>query len=93
MEVSSTRFYYDRAYLYLIFALIVTLAGFLPTYIGRFDTIESAHHYHGFTALLWMIILVVQRISSPLSIFYVLISFAVFYTLRILWIVKTCMNP
>jgi len=60
MEVSSTRFYYDRAYLYLLFALIVTLAGFLPTYIGRFETIESAHHYHGFTALLWMIILVVQ---------------------------------
>lgn len=38
----------------------ITRAGFYPSYFGRLTEMGAAHHFHGITATLWMLILVVQ---------------------------------
>jgi hypothetical protein len=39
---------------------VVTAAGFYPSYFSRLAQTGAAHHFHGITATLWMLILVVQ---------------------------------
>jgi hypothetical protein len=43
--------------------LVITFLGFYPTYLSKFPTFTgfgSAHHFHGFVALLWLLLLIVQ---------------------------------
>lgn len=56
----TTKPFYSRAYLYFGFAFLIVLAGFLPSYFLKLGETSSAHHFHGITASLWMLLLVVQ---------------------------------
>ncbi len=43
--------------------LLITFLGFYPTYLSKFPTFTgfgTAHHFHGFVALLWLLLLLVQ---------------------------------
>ncbi len=57
---TSERFFYDRAYLWLLLAPFLTFLGFFPSYFGKLGTADLGHHVHGFTATLWMLLLVSQ---------------------------------
>ncbi len=49
---------------YLIAAfLAVTVVAFWPTYFSVLDAAPSAHHWHGVTATLWMLLLIWQSWS------------------------------
>ncbi len=54
------RKFYDRVYLYLALGLILVFWGFSKSYFGKLGTTDSAHHIHGISATLWMIILIIQ---------------------------------
>lgn len=58
--------FYPRAYLYFGLALLVTVAGFFPSYFARLRATGAAHHFHGITATLWMTLLVVQPLLHRL---------------------------
>jgi hypothetical protein len=58
--LSTERFFYDRAYLWLLLAPLVTFLGFFPSYFGQFASTGLGHHIHGATATLWMLLLVTQ---------------------------------
>lgn len=60
MSDQQNSLFYKNAYLYFLIAFIVTIAGFFPTYFGKLSETDAAHHFHGITASLWMLILVVQ---------------------------------
>lgn len=60
MESNTTVPFYSRAYIYFGLAFLVTIAGFFPSYFGRLSETSGAHHFHGITATLWMLLLVVQ---------------------------------
>lgn len=60
MANSSKSIFYKNAWLYFLIAFIITIAGFYPSYFGRLTETGAAHHFHGITATLWMLILVVQ---------------------------------
>lgn len=51
---------YRNAYLYFSLALMVILIGFFPSYFSRLSATDGAHHIHGISATLWMILLIVQ---------------------------------
>lgn len=43
--------------------LLICVLGFYPTYISKFPEFKnftSAHHFHGFMALLWILLLIIQ---------------------------------
>lgn len=52
--------FYENAYLWFALAFGVTAAGFYPSYFSRLTETGAAHHFHGITATLWMLTLVVQ---------------------------------
>jgi len=58
--LSTERFFYDRAYLWLLLAPLVTFLGFFPSYFGQLASTGIGHHIHGVTATLWMLLLVTQ---------------------------------
>lgn len=62
MEDSKTRGkpFYRNAYLYFILAAAITVFAFLPSYFYRLTVTDSAHHFHGITATLWLILLIIQ---------------------------------
>lgn len=60
MPEPEKSLFYKNAYLYFLIAFLVTIAGFYPTYFGRLTEMGAAHHFHGITATLWMLILVIQ---------------------------------
>ena len=49
-------------YLVALF-LVVTIAAFWPSYFSIFTVAPSAHHWHGVTATLWMLLLIWQSWS------------------------------
>lgn len=59
--------FYSRAYIYFGLAFLVTVAGFYPSYFGRLTETGAAHHFHGITASLWMLLLVVQPLLYRLE--------------------------
>ena len=67
MEAKGTEFY-SRAYLYFLLAFLVTIAGFFPSYFGRLGDTGAAHHFHGITATLWMVLLVIQPLLYKLNL-------------------------
>jgi len=52
--------FYKNAWLYFALALVVTVVGFFPSYFNRLTTTDVAHHLHGITATLWMLLLIIQ---------------------------------
>ncbi len=59
-KTSTSNAFYGKAYLYFILAELVTVVGFFPSYFQRLTMTDSAHHLHGITATLWMLLLIIQ---------------------------------
>jgi uncharacterized membrane protein YozB (DUF420 family) len=57
---SSPRLVYNHAHHYFILAMAITIFAFMPSYFTRLMKTDSAHHFHGITATLWMLLLIVQ---------------------------------
>ncbi len=57
---SAPHMFYKNAYLYFILAMVITLFAFMPSYFTRLNKTDGAHHFHGITATLWMLLLIVQ---------------------------------
>lgn len=57
---TTTQPFYSRAYLYFGFSFLIMVAGFAPSYFLKFGETSLAHHFHGITASLWMLLLVIQ---------------------------------
>jgi len=62
MDVSETnrKIFYRNAYLYLTLAAALTIFAFFPSYFNHLKITDSAHHFHGITATLWLILLIIQ---------------------------------
>ena len=60
MNTDQHQILYPRAWIYFGLAFLVTIAGFFPSYFSRLGETSAAHHFHGITATLWMLILVLQ---------------------------------
>lgn len=56
----SRKVFYVKAYLYFILAALVVVVGFFPSYFKRLAVTDSAHHLHGITATLWIMLLIIQ---------------------------------
>lgn len=64
-----TQTFYKNAYLYFILAMAITLFAFMPSYFTRLGKTDGAHHFHGITATLWMLLLIVQPLLYKLKRF------------------------
>lgn len=64
-----TQAFYKNAYLYFMFAMAITLFAFMPSYFTRLGKTDAAHHFHGITASLWMLLLIVQPLLYRLGRF------------------------
>jgi len=51
---------YKRAHVYFSLALLVAVIGFFPSYFSRLGQTDVVRHFHGITALAWMLLLVAQ---------------------------------
>lgn len=51
---------YPRAHRYFTLALLITVAGFFPSYFAVLRTTDAVHHFHGLTATAWMLLLILQ---------------------------------
>jgi hypothetical protein len=60
MNNKEKQLFYTNAYLWFALAFLVTVAGFYPSYFSRLGEMSAAHHFHGISATLWMLLLVVQ---------------------------------
>ncbi|MEE4208398.1 MAG: hypothetical protein V2I43_03925 [Parvularcula sp.] len=54
---------FPRAHLYVAAFLIVTIVAFHPSYFSVLKTAPAAHHFHGITATLWIVLLITQSWS------------------------------
>ena len=53
----------NRVGYFFVGILIITTLGFYPTYLSKFPAFEgltTAHHFHGFVASLWIVMLITQ---------------------------------
>lgn len=57
---SKKKLFYRYSYLYFSFAAAVTVFAFFPSYFNKLRATDPAHHLHGITATLWMILLIIQ---------------------------------
>ena len=60
LNKTSGNAFYSKAYLYFTLAACVTVIAFFPSYFNRLKDTDSAHHFHGITATLWMLLLIIQ---------------------------------
>jgi len=60
---------FPRAHLYIAGFLAVTIVAFWPTYFSVLNVAPSAHHIHGVTATLWVLLLIWQSWSIRQSNF------------------------
>lgn len=61
------RKFYSNAYLFLSLGLATVCLGFFPSYFSRLGQTDPAYHFHGISATLWMIILIVQPLIYRLG--------------------------
>lgn len=52
--------YYKYAHWYLTLGLVIVLVGFSKTYFTKLGDFGFAHHLHGVSATLWMLLLIAQ---------------------------------
>ncbi len=60
--------FYRNAYLYFLLAAAVTIYAFIPSYFQRLSETSMAHHFHGLTALSWMLLLILQPLLYKLGL-------------------------
>ena len=51
---------FRKAWLYVLLLLVVTFVAFWPGYFSKLPAKKLAHHYHAASAILWMILAIVQ---------------------------------
>jgi uncharacterized membrane protein YozB (DUF420 family) len=51
---------YKRAHIYFSLAILVAFIGFFPSYFSRLGQTDAIRHFHGLTALAWMLLLLMQ---------------------------------
>ena len=51
---------YKQAVYYFGAVLVIALIGFYPSYFGNLANVDSVHQFHGITATLWMLMLIIQ---------------------------------
>ncbi|MDP2413140.1 hypothetical protein [Daejeonella sp.] len=56
----NRKLFYGNAYLYFILAAVLTIFAFFPSYFNRLTSTDNAHHFHGITATLWLVLLIIQ---------------------------------
>lgn len=56
----NKNLFYRNAYLYFILVALVTVFAFIPSYFTRLTKTDAGHHFHGITATLWLLLLIVQ---------------------------------
>jgi len=54
---------FPRAYIYIAIFLMVTIVAFHPSYFSVLAEAPAAHHFHGVTATLWIVLLITQNWS------------------------------
>ncbi len=54
---------YSKAHVCLLVLLVITVVAFWPSYFGSLGDASMAHHWHGVTATLWMVLIGVQSWS------------------------------
>ena len=52
---------YSKAHYYLLALLAITIIAFWPSYFGQLQKAPMAHHLHGITATLWIVLLAIQN--------------------------------
>jgi hypothetical protein len=52
--------FYSNAYLWMIAVFGITIIGFIPSYFAKLREFDISHHFHGITATLWLILVIVQ---------------------------------
>jgi hypothetical protein len=57
--MKKTKFY-ANAYLWMIAVFGITIIGFIPSYFVKLREFDISHHFHGITATLWLILVIVQ---------------------------------
>ena len=51
---------YRKAWIYVLVLLVLTFVAFWPGYFSKLTDKKLAHHYHAVSAVLWMILAIVQ---------------------------------
>lgn len=54
---------FPRAHYWIAALLVLTFIGFWPSYFAIFGEASFAHHLHGLTATLWMVLLIGQSVT------------------------------
>lgn len=52
--------FYKHAHWYFLLVMGITALAFFPSYFQRLSKTDASHHFHGITATLWLLMLVVQ---------------------------------
>lgn len=52
--------FYDNIYLYLSIGIVIVFWGFSESYFTKLGQTTLAYHFHGISATLWMILLIIQ---------------------------------
>lgn len=68
-DTSKPVTFYKNAYLYFILAAALTVFAFIPSYYKRLAVTDTAHHLHGITAMLWMLLLIAQPLLYRMRLF------------------------
>ena len=55
-----TIFLYPRAPLYFSLVFLVAIIGFYPSFFSKLKETDAIHHFHGFMATAWMLMLITQ---------------------------------
>lgn len=56
----AKKLFYENASWYFSLAAAVTVFAFFPSYFSRLTVTDPAHHLHGITATLWLVLLIIQ---------------------------------
>lgn len=51
---------YKSAYLYFLLALLVSIAGFYPSFYGQLGRVDAVRMFHGAVATIWLFMLIAQ---------------------------------
>lgn len=52
--------FYRNSPIYFSLVLLVAIIGFFPSFFSKLGETDATHHFHGFTATAWMLLLITQ---------------------------------